>query len=77
MTNSADPDQLASSDLDQHCLLRQGMSRSAREGLSLLEIKTTPPFRQDFGSPKCFLSSYSKCLKIVFKVSDKWHMQTV
>ena len=32
MTNSADRDQLASSDL--HCLLRQGMSCSAREGLS-------------------------------------------
>ena len=31
MKNSADPDQLASSDL--HCLLRQGMSCSAREGL--------------------------------------------
>ena len=34
MTNSADPDQLASSDLNLHCLLRQGMSCSAREGLS-------------------------------------------
>ena len=36
MTNSADPDQLASSeatDLDLHCLLRQGMLCSAREGL--------------------------------------------
>ena len=37
MTNSADPDQLASSeanfDLDLHCLLRQGMSCSAKEGL--------------------------------------------
>ena len=34
MTNSADQDQLASStDLDLHCLLRQGMSCSAREGL--------------------------------------------
>ena len=40
MTNSADPDQLASeetkkpTDLDLHCLLRQGMSCLAREGLS-------------------------------------------
>ena len=45
MTNSVDPDQLASStqiswllkkpaDLDLHCLLRQGMSCLAREGLS-------------------------------------------
>ena len=37
MTNSADPDQLASSepaDLDLHCLIRQGMSCSAREGLN-------------------------------------------
>ena len=36
MTNSADPDQLASSttDLDLHCLLRQGMSCTAREGLN-------------------------------------------
>ena len=33
MTNSADPDHLASSDLDLHYLLRQGMSCSAREGL--------------------------------------------
>ena len=40
MANSADPDQLASSevlqkptDLDLHCLLGQGMSCSAREGL--------------------------------------------
>ena len=33
MTNSADPDQLAN-DLDLHCLLRQGMSCSAREGLN-------------------------------------------
>ena len=35
MTNSADPDQLAEpTDLDLHCLLRQGMSCSVREGLS-------------------------------------------
>ena len=33
MTNSADPDQLAS-DLDLHCSLRQGMLCSAREGLN-------------------------------------------
>ena len=32
MTNSADPDQKPT-DLDLHCLLRQGMSCSAREGL--------------------------------------------
>ena len=32
MTNSADPDKLAT-DLDLHCLLRQGMSCLAREGL--------------------------------------------
>ena len=39
MTNSADPDQLASSatDLDLHCLLRQSMSCSAREGISVLQ----------------------------------------
>ena len=36
MTNSADPDQLIC-DLDLHCLLRQGMSCSAREGLKQLE----------------------------------------
>ena len=45
MTNSADQDRLASSDvclfaqkptdLDRHCLLRQSMSCSAREGLTL------------------------------------------
>ena len=37
MTNSADPDQLLlqkPTDLDLHCLLRQGMSCSAREGLN-------------------------------------------
>ena len=34
MTNSADPGQLTSSDLNLHCLLRQGMLCSAREGLS-------------------------------------------
>ena len=30
MANSADPDQLASSDLDLHCLQRQGISRFSR-----------------------------------------------
>ena len=30
MANSADPDQLASTDLDLHCLLRQGISRFSR-----------------------------------------------
>ena len=47
LKNSADPDQMASeiswliqkpTDLDLHCLLRQGMSRSAREGLKVLQI---------------------------------------
>ena len=33
MTNSADPDQKPT-DLDLHCLLRQGMSCSAREELN-------------------------------------------
>ena len=42
MTNSANPDQLASwllqkpTDPDLHCLLRQGMSCLAREGLTKL-----------------------------------------
>ena len=43
MTNSADPDQLASqkpTDLDLHCLLRQGTSCSAREGLILFSYLT-------------------------------------
>ena len=42
MTNSADPDQLASpTDLDLHCLLRQGMLCSEREELkSLLGERT-------------------------------------
>ena len=35
MTNSADPDKKPT-DLDLHCLLRQGMSCSAREGLNLV-----------------------------------------
>ena len=30
MANSADPDQLASTDLDLHCLQRQGISRFSR-----------------------------------------------
>ena len=37
MTNSVDPDHLAS-DLELHCLLRQGMLCSAREMLSVLVI---------------------------------------
>ena len=44
MANSADPDQWASSeatDLDLHCLLRQGMSCSAREELILKIAITT------------------------------------
>ena len=36
MANSADPDELASSDL--HCLLRQGMSCSTSEGLRSQQI---------------------------------------
>ena len=35
MTNSADPVQKPT-DLDLHCLLRQGMSCSAREGLKVV-----------------------------------------
>ena len=40
MTNSADPDRLLPkpTDLDLPCLLRQGMSCSAREGLRCLNI---------------------------------------
>ena len=39
MTNSADPDHLASStDLDLHCLLKQGMSSSAREVLRSFNV---------------------------------------
>ena len=40
MTNSAGPDQLAFSatDLGLHCLLRQGMSCSAREGLTTIVV---------------------------------------
>ena len=34
MTNNADPDQKPT-DLDLHCLLRQSMSCSAKEGLNL------------------------------------------
>ena len=40
MTNSADPDQLASSDL--HCLLRQGMLYLAREGLTNFRLNNFP-----------------------------------
>ena len=41
MTNSADPDQLAS--LDLHCLLRQGMSCLAREGLTHFRLNKLIP----------------------------------
>ena len=44
MTNSADPDQLASqkpTDLDLHCLLRRGTSCSARERLSVPHTQGT------------------------------------
>ena len=37
MTNSADLDLKKPTDLDLHCLLRQGMSCSAREGLTVKE----------------------------------------
>ena len=37
MTNSADPDQLA--DLHPHCLLRQGMSCSAKGDLKAVDFK--------------------------------------
>ena len=35
MANSADPDQLASEDLDLHCLQIQDISGFSRQGLSL------------------------------------------
>ena len=37
MTNSADPDQKPT-DLNLHCLLRQGISYSAREGLRVTVV---------------------------------------
>ena len=40
MANSADPDQKPT-DLDLHCLLRQGMSYSAREGLIMYQLKSS------------------------------------
>ena len=44
MTNSADPDQLQKpTDLDLHCLLRQGMTCSAREGL-IIRPRHVPVF---------------------------------
>ena len=39
MTNSADPDLKKQTDLDLHCLQRQGMTCSAREGLNGLRYK--------------------------------------
>ena len=35
MANSADPDQLASSDLDLHCLQRQGISGFSRTRVNI------------------------------------------
>ena len=37
--NSADPDLKKPTHLDLHCLLRQGMSYSAREGLKLFHAQ--------------------------------------
>ena len=43
MTNSADPDQLASrpTDLDLHCSQRQGISGSAGKGLSNVRMRNS------------------------------------
>ena len=39
MRNSADPDLQKPTDLDLHCLLKQGMSCSAREGLNIYSLE--------------------------------------
>ena len=48
MTNSADPDQLASkpTDLDLQCLPRQGMSCLTREGLNAFTISAASRERE-------------------------------
>ena len=64
MTNSADPDQLASqkpTDLDLHCLLRQGMLCSAREGL---RWKNTA---------KWFCYNFAKEVNFVFQIKFAPH----
>ena len=59
MINSADPDQKPT-DLDLHCLLRQSMSCSAREGLSITgiffrnRVLAAPPMTQNIG-PKTII----------------------
>ena len=49
MTNSADPDQLASSEANRSrsTLLRQGMSLSAREGLILQNLNVSLKVQAD------------------------------
>ena len=49
MTNSADPDQLASSDL--HCLQRQGISRFSRTRVKLLTKEKTEIFSHTHSVP--------------------------
>ena len=50
MTNSADPDQLASSDLDLHCLQRQDIYPGSEEqGLKWIFTAT---FSSSFEKPK-------------------------
>ena len=53
MTNSADSDQLASSnDLNLHCLLRQGMLCSAREGLRFyIKVNNSGPAEPGYALP--------------------------
>ena len=59
MTNSADPDQLASEDLDIHCLLRQGISCSAREGLMVVSENCFATLRREITLADRQLTSYS------------------
>ena len=71
MTNSADPDQLLlqkPTDLDLHCLLRQGMSCSAREGLKVKKCLGTCRFRSSCACAKYHLGLCSPVIHSV--VSD-------
>ena len=64
MTNSADPDWLKPTDLDLHCLLRQGMSCSAREGLKreAKPIMTVLPLLKAY----LFLFKHQECIQFPF-----------
>ena len=62
MTNSADPDQKPT-DLNLHCLLRQGISYSAREGLRVTVVsqELTQIYHEILHTIPAYNSLYASC----------------